>query len=174
MCKFVTPHLMHLMSVSFVNYFFAGSVCTKECKFLPKCADKRKRTIQTFVGVFYISSLWPKLLSLNVRLSCPLSCGISELVEHSTPNNNSKTIQAYNRKQVSKSSFKQLDVIKIKNRSAPKALDEEFQILKNYETSFHIVTQIFAVDLDFDRCSVGSDKQSSCFGGHVRASLNQL
>ena len=26
-------------------------------------------------------------LNLNLRFSCPLSCGIAELVEHNTPNN---------------------------------------------------------------------------------------
>jgi len=35
--------------VSFICQFFAGSACTKECKFLAKIADKR--TIQTFVDV---------------------------------------------------------------------------------------------------------------------------
>lgn len=29
-------------------------------------------------------------VSLNLKLPCPLSCGIAELVEHNTPNNNSK------------------------------------------------------------------------------------
>ena len=52
MREFVTPHVIHLMSISFVNLFFAWSVCTKECK----SADKR--TIRTFVEVLYISSLW--------------------------------------------------------------------------------------------------------------------
>ena len=33
----------------------------------------------------------------------------------------------YNQKQVCKSTFKQLDIIKIKNKSALKALEEEFQ-----------------------------------------------
>ena len=31
-----------------------------------------------------------------------------------------------------------------------------------HETSFYIVIQTFAVDLDFDRCTVGSLKRSSC------------
>ena len=75
-------------------------------------------------------------------------------------------------------SFKRLDIIKIKNRRALKASEEEFQrgtaciVSKNHETSFYIVTQTFAVD--FDRCMVGSLKRSSCAVEHMRASLNRL
>ena len=43
-----------------------------------------------------------------------------------------------------------------------------------YETSFNIVTEIFVVDLAFDRCTVGSLKRSSYVGEGIRASLNQL
>ena len=56
MREFVTPHVIHLRSISFSNLFFALSVCSKECKFLAKIADKR--TIHTFVEVLYISNLW--------------------------------------------------------------------------------------------------------------------
>ena len=35
-------------------------------------------------------------------------------------------------------------------------------VSKNYEKSFNIITQIFAVDLDFDRYMAGSPKRSSC------------
>ena len=45
MHEFVTPQVIHLMSISFVNLFFAWSVCSKECKFLTKSTDKR--TIHT-------------------------------------------------------------------------------------------------------------------------------
>ena len=34
-------------------------------------------------------------------------------------------------------------------------------VSKNYEKSFNIITQIFAVDLDFDHYMVGSLKRSS-------------
>ena len=47
-------------------------------------------------------------------------------------------------------------------------------VSKNYETSFNIVAQTFAVDLDFDCCTVGSVKHSSCVGEYMRASLNRL
>ena len=115
-------------------------------------------------------------------LSCLLSCRFAELVvEHNTPdpppNNNSKQ---YNQQQVCKSSFKRLDVIKIKNRSALKALEEEFQqctaciVSKNHKTSFYIVTQTFAADLDFDCCTVGSLTWSSCAVEHMHVSLNCL
>ena len=56
MCEFVTRHVIHLMSISFVNLFFAWSVCTKERKFLAKSADKRM--IHTFIEVMYIFSFW--------------------------------------------------------------------------------------------------------------------
>ena len=36
------------------------------------------------------------------------------------------------------------------------------------------LTQTFAVDLDFDCCTVGSLKHSSCAVEHMNASLNQL
>ena len=49
-----------------------------------------------------------------------------------------------------------------------------FETFHNYyETSFNIVTEIFAEDLDFDRCMVGLLKHSSCVGEHMHASLNQ-
>ena len=125
--------------------------------------------------MFYIESP-------NLRLSCLLSCGLVELVEHNTPdrpppNDNSKQD---NRRQVCKSSSQRLDVIKIKNRNALKALEEEFQrctaciVSKNHENSFYIGKQTFAVELDFDRCTVGSLKRSSCADEYMRASLNRL
>ena len=61
MRDFVTPRVIHLMSISFINLFFARSVCTKECKFLTKTADKR--TIHTFVKALYISFL-PSLMQV--------------------------------------------------------------------------------------------------------------
>ena len=39
---------------------------------------------------------------------------------------------------------------------------------------FYVVTQTFVVDLDFDRCTVGSLKRSSCAVEHMRASLNTV
>ena len=80
----------------------------------------------------------------------------------------------------SSTSFKRLDVIKIKNRRTFKALAEELQrctaciVSKNHETSFYIVTETFAVDLAFDRCMAGSLKRSSCAVEHMRASLNRF
>ena len=47
-------------------------------------------------------------------------------------------------------------------------------VSKNYETSFNIVIHIFAVDLNFDRYTVGSLERSSSVGERMRASLNQL
>ena len=44
---------------------------------------------------------------------------------------------------------------------------------KNHEASY-ILTQTFAVDLDFDRCTLGSLKRSSRAVEHMRASLNRL
>ena len=66
----------------------------------------------------------PKL----TRLSCLLLCEFAELVEHNTPDlpPHNNLIQ-YNWQQVCKSSFKRLDIIKIKNRSVLKALEEECQ-----------------------------------------------
>ena len=49
-----------------------------------------------------------------------------------------------------------------------------YSTVSKYETSFDIVTQIFAVDLDFVRCTVGSLKRSSCVGENMRATVNQL
>jgi len=40
--------------------------------------------------------------------------------------------------------------------------------------SFNIVTQTLAVDLDFDRCTVGSLKGSSCAVEHMRARPKRL
>ena len=116
-------------------------------------------------------------------LSCLLSCRFAELVvEHNTPdpppNNN---LKQYNWQQVCNSELlKWLDLINIKNRSALKVLEEEFQqctaciVSKNHKTSFYILTQPFAVDLDFVRCTVGSLTWSSCAVEHIHASLNWL
>ena len=100
MCEFVTPHMIQLMSISFVNLFFSWSVCTEECKFLPKRADKR--TTHTFVFVHLVCGLHIKP---KFKAFLPSLCGFPELVEHNTsdPNNNSKQ---YNRQQVCKSYFK--------------------------------------------------------------------
>ena len=73
-----------------------------------------------------------------------------------------------------------MDVIKIKNRSKLKALEEEFQrciaciVSRNHEKSFYTVTQTFVADVDFDRYTVGPLKRSSCAVEHMRASLNRL
>ena len=131
--------------------------------------------------VLYIYLVCGLHIKPKFKAFLPAPYGFAELVEHNTPhpppNNNSKQ---YNRQQVCKSSFKRLDVIKVKKRSALKALEEEFQrctvciASKNHETSFYIVTQTFAMDLDFDRCMVSSLKHSSCAVEHMRVSLNLL
>ena len=57
-----------------------------------------------------------------------LSCGIAELVEHNTLNNNSKQLTSLTGViRLKAGTFKRLDVIKIKNRNALKAIEEEFQ-----------------------------------------------
>ena len=43
-----------------------------------------------------------------------------------------------------------------------------------YEMPLNIATQIFVVDLDFDRCTLHSFKCSSCVGECMHASLNHL
>ena len=73
-----------------------------------------------------------------------------------------------------------MDVIKIKNRSKLKALEEEFQpciackVSRNHEKSFYTVPQTFDADVDFDRWTVGLLKRSSCAVEHMRASLKGL
>ena len=121
-------------------------------------------------------------VQINLAVVVFLLCGFAELVEHNTPdplpNNN---LKQYNWQQVCNSELlKWLDLINIKNRSALKVLEEEFQqctariVSKNHETSLYIVTQTFTVDLDFDCCKVGSLKRSSCAVEHMSARLNWL
>ena len=105
--------------------------------------------------VLYIYLVCGLHIKPKFKAFLPAPYGFAELVEHNTPhpppNNNSKQ---YNRQQVCKSSFKRQDVIKIKNRSA---LRERAQSTRGripgmysmHETSFYIVIQTFAVDLDF-------------------------
>ena len=74
-------------------------------------------------------------------------------------------------KAVCKSSFK-LDVIKIKQtrtQNTRERIPTMYSTVSKYEMSFDIVTQIFAVDLGFVRCTAGSLKRSSCVGERMRA-----
>ena len=89
---------------------------------------------------------------------------------------NNTTIK-YDPKQVCKSSFKRLDVIKIENRRARETLDSsdvQHSPARNYEKSFSIVTQIFAMDLGFDRYMVGSLNAAVVLLSARVASLNEL
>ena len=119
MHDFVTTCVMHLMSILFVKYVFTGIVWVQK-EFLAKSGDKR--TIQTFVEVLYIFSLWSKFKAFLPSLVWDWW---ARWTLQKTIRNN--TSIKYHRKQVCKSYFKRLDVIKIKERSVLKELEEEFQ-----------------------------------------------
>ena len=179
-CKQLVSPMSNERRTSASNRLLFHQACTssfqKNANFSPKALTK-ERFIPSLKYCIYLGCglhVKPKF-----KAFLPSLCGFPELVEHNTsdPNNNSKQ---YNRQQVCKSYFKRLDVIKIKNRSTLKALEEEFQwstaciVSKNHWTSFYILTQTFAVDLDFDRLMVGLLKRSICAVEHMHASLNQL
>ena len=63
MREFVPPHVLQSMSISFVNNFSLEVFVQKNANSSPKSADKR--TIQTFVEVLHISSLWPTYKAQN-------------------------------------------------------------------------------------------------------------
>ena len=115
------------MSISFVNFRWKCLYKRMHCYCCCCCCCCSKFFAKNIL-IFYDLVC---CLKLNTKLPCLLSCSIAELVEHNTPNNNSKQHEFnwVDTIEICKSSFKRLDVIKIKNRTAhnDKALEEEFQ-----------------------------------------------
>ena len=87
MGEFVTPNVIHLMSISFVNKFFAGSVRTKECEFLAKSADKRTKPSSNYC-LYLVCGL---NIKPRLRFSCPprveLLCSLNTTLQTSVRNN---------------------------------------------------------------------------------------
>ena len=184
MREFVTPHespTWYIWCQFHLSIYFSLEVFVQKNENFSSKALTKERSIPSSKYCMYLVCGLHIKPKFKASLSSLMWVFWARWTQHSypdpPPNNNSKQ---YNRQQVCKSSFKRLDIIKIKNRSAFKALEEEFQrytaciVSKNHETSFYIITQTFAVDLDFDRCTVGSLKCSSCAVEHMRASLNRL
>ena len=116
MGDFVTPHVMHLMSISFFNFKILHWKCfgtKRKANFLPKALTK-ERTKRS-------SNIRPKLPSLGRESWAGRWTQHSPGTLQTTIRNN--TSIKYDLKQVCKSSFKRLDVIKIEKGRARETPD---------------------------------------------------
>ena len=162
--KCIMPQVMHLMPILFVNKFFAEVLVQKNATFLPKALTNEQSKPSLKYCLYLICGL-----NIKPKFKAFLSSLVQDCCACWT--------------QHSKHQFETVIWLKgglccwmsSKLANVPHSFEELlFEMFHNYyETSFNIVTQIFAEDLDFDRCKVGSLKHSSCVGERMHASLNQ-
>ena len=180
MRELVKLHVMHLMSISFVDQFAAGTVSVpKNANFSPKALTKERSKTSLNYGKYLVCGLNVEPIFKGFLLCLERDCWARWT---QTTIRNIASIK-YDRKRVRESSSKRCDVIKLKSDEHSKQQRKnssavQHSCLEQLWNTFQHLNPDFrrglTVDLDFDCCIMGSFKRSSCVGERLRASLNQL